>query len=287
MKASVVAAVLALVATAALAANAPELTAAHLRSKLNAYLIEYEPKLSELIADELMVQENRRGDGLLGGIGPPEYQTIRSEVAFIGLPGGAGWMGFRRVMKVGSNDIPDDDEPLTAMLAAGARDDYFKARKMLADSARLNLGSPRTTNLPNLPLEVLHPRHAHRFSVRTTGKARAAGRNTTKLVLVENSTPTIIHAYDGGDMRSIVAAYLDAETGVLWRADVITRDPRDGRFAFDYVLSVEFQNNRALGIAVPSKMHEDFFAGINRKAFGDARYTNYRRFQTAARIIPQ
>jgi hypothetical protein len=267
------------------AAAAP--TAEELRSKLNAYLLAYEPQLSELIADELMVQENHRGDGPLGGLGPREYRTIRSEVAFIGLPGGAGWMGFRRVLKVGSDEIHDNDESLAAMLAGGSRDDYFKARKMLADSARFNLGSPRTTNLPNLPLEVLHPRHAHRFSVRVVGKERAAGHTTTKLVFVENSTPTIIHAYDGGDMRSIVAAYIDAETGVLWRADVITRDPRDERFAFDYVLSVEFQNNRALGIVVPSTMHENFFAGINREAFAEAKYTNYRRFQTSARIVPQ
>ena len=30
-----------------------------------------------------------------------------------------------------------------------------------------------------------------------------------------------------------------------------------------------------------------FFAGQNRNAFGDASYSNYRRFQTSARIVPQ
>jgi hypothetical protein len=158
---------------------------------------------------------------------------------------------------------------------------------MLADSARFNLGSPRTTNLPNLPLEILHPRHTRRFSVRITGKERVGGRSTTKLVFVETSTPTIIRAYDGGDMRSIVAAFVDVKTGQLWRADVITRDPRDDKFAFDYVISVEFRNNKQFGLLLPSTMHEDFFAGVNRRAWGDANYTNYRRFQTSARIIPQ
>jgi hypothetical protein len=266
---------------------APPPTAQEVRARLNAYLEEYEPQLSELIADELMVQENHRGDRPTGGIGAPEYRTIRSEVAFIALPGGAGWMGFRRVLKVGSNAVEDSQETLSNVLAGATRDDYFKARTMLADSARFNLGSPRTTNLPNLPLELLHPRHSKRFSVRVAGKERAAGRNTTKLVLVEDSTPTIIRAYDNGDMRSIVAAFVDEQTGQLWRADVITRDPRDDKFAFDYVLSVEFQNNKQLGLLVPATMHEDFFAGVNRRAFGDAKYTNYRRFQTSARIVPQ
>jgi hypothetical protein len=68
---------------------------------------------------------------------------------------------------------------------------------------------------------------------------------------------------------------------------VITRDPRDDKFAFDYVISVEFQRNQPLGLLVPVTMREDFFAGINRRAWGEAKYTNYRRFQTSARIVPQ
>jgi len=266
---------------------APELTAEEVRTRLINYLTEYEPKLSELIADELMVQENVRGDRPTGGIGPREYRTIRSEVAFIALPSDAGWMGFRRVLKVGSDDVAGSDEKLTTVLAGGTRDDYFKARAMLADSARFNLGSPRTTNLPNLPLEVLHSRHAGRFSVRIAGKEHVGGKNTTKLVFVETSTPTIIRAYDNGDMRSIVAAFVDEKTGQLWRADVITRDPRDERFAFDYVISVTFQHNKVFDLLVPATMHEDFFAGINRRAWADAKYTNYHRFQTSARILPQ
>jgi hypothetical protein len=271
----------------ALSLFAPEPTAQELRGRLNAYLTHYEPKLSELTADETMAQENVRGDGSTGGLGPREYRTIRSEVAFIALPGNAGWMGFRRVLNVGGDDVEDKRETLLSVLAGGSRDDYFKARAMLADSARFNLGSPRTTNLPNLPLEILHPRHTNRFSVRIAGKERVGGRSTTKLVLVENSTPTIIRAYDNGDMRSIVAAFVDEKSGELLRADVITRDPRDERYTFDYVISVAFQYNKQFGLLVPSTMHEDFFAGVNRRAWGDAKYTNYRRFQTSARIVPQ
>ena len=59
-------------------------------------------------------------------------------------------------------------------LTAGAQDDYSKARAMLADSAKYNLGTPRTTNLPNLPLELLHQRNAHRFTVRWTGNSTFA-----------------------------------------------------------------------------------------------------------------
>jgi hypothetical protein len=41
--------------------------------------------------------------------------------------------------------------------------------------ARHNRGSFRNTNLPNLPLELLHPLHRHRFSHTTAGTARLDG----------------------------------------------------------------------------------------------------------------
>ncbi len=267
-------------------AQAP--TANDLRARLNVYLADYEPKLSELIADELMIQQNRRGERTAGGgIGPPEFRTIRSEVAFIALPGDAGWMGFRRIIKVGSDLVEDQLGALTTGLAGGSQDDYARARAMLAESARFNLGSPRTINLPNLPLELLHARHASRFSVRIAGQEHVRGKKTTKLVFVEDVAPTIIRSHDGSQMRSIVSAFIEPDTGRLWRADVITRDPSQGGFAFDHVISVAFENNRKLEMLVPAQMHEEFFAGANRRGWGDATYSNYRRFQTAARIVPQ
>jgi hypothetical protein len=158
------------VALLALMMSAPEPTAQEIRARLNTYLTEYEPRLSELIADERVLQR----DELKQGGGPQTRVTRRllSEVAFIALPAGAGWLGFRRVV------------------------------------------------------------------------------------------------------------------GRLWRADVIIRDPRPTVVEFDHIVSVTFSENRALGLLVPSRMREDFFSGADRKAWGEATYTNYRRFQTSARIVP-
>lgn len=270
-----------------------------IRSRLHAYLLEYEPKLSELIADEVLVQQDRPSPGddwtpyaregeasnYSGPIGPAQYRTLRSEVAFIALPGGAGWLGFRRVAKVGGNDV-ESASSLRDVLPGGSQDDYAKARAMLADSARFNLGAPRTTNLPNLPLELLHPRNAGRFTVRIAGKEKVRGKNTTRLVFVEVVTPTIIQAVDGGDMRSIVAAWVETENGRLWRAEVTTRDTRPAAPAFDALVAVDFRENATLRVMTPTAMRENFFAGPRRRAWGEASYSNYRRFQTSARIVP-
>ena len=109
-------------------------TADVLRARLAAYLTAYQPRLSGLIADELLVQENKRGSRRTGGLGPPEYRTIHAEVAFIALPGEAGWLGFRSVTKVGGKPVNDEQASLNTALAGGAQNDYSKARAMLADS---------------------------------------------------------------------------------------------------------------------------------------------------------
>lgn len=274
-------------AIVALAMLAPEPTPQDLRARLNTYLTAYEPRLSELIADERVTQRDVPKHE--GRPGSEEFfkRTLLSEVAFIALPGNAGWLGFRRVLKVDNTPVYDTLGALNATLSEGSKDDYLRARTMLSDSARFNLGKPRTINLPNLPLEVLQPQHAARFSVRIAGSERIGGHRTTKLVFVENVSPTIVREFDGSDMRSIVSAFVEPDTGRLWRADVIIRDPRPTVIQFDHIVSVTFAENRALGLLVPSQMREDFFAGDDRKAWGEATYTNYRRFQTSARILPQ
>ena len=262
-------------------------SADEIAARLHAYLLAYEPQLSELIADELMEQHDVPEREGRPGAETFAKRTLRSEVAFIALPGGAGWLGFRRVMTVGGKAVAESAGSLGEVLPAGPQSDYAKARSMLAESARFNLGAPRTTNLPNLPLELLHPRHARRFTVRIAGKERVGGRHTTKLVFVESVTPTIIQAVDGGEMRSIVTAWVETVNGRLWRADVITRDTREQAAPFDAVVSVDFREHEALGLLVPTAMREKFFSDFERRAWGNASYTNYRRFQTSARILPQ
>jgi hypothetical protein len=129
---------------------------------------------------------------------------------------------------------------------------------------------------------LLHQRNAHRFTVRVDGQQHVRGKRTTRLVVVEMVSPTIIRSDSGADMQSTVTAFVEPD-GRLWRADVITVD----RLKFEHVVSVEFQPHRELGMLVPATMHEEFFAGDNRDARGDATYRNYRRFQTSARIVPQ
>jgi hypothetical protein len=259
-----------------------------IRDRLDKYLVAYEPQLSSLVADERMTQRDgasrfavqQTADSTLN-------REILSEVAFISLPGDTGWLGFRRVTGVNGRKLADAGPALANLLTDGAADDYDQARLLLQESARHNLGFPRTTNLPNLPLEFLHPRNRHRLHHRLDGMEKIRGVQTARLVFEEHSTPTIIQRPQGGDMQSLVSAWIEPATGRLLRAQVKTRDARMGVLPFDATILVDFRPDEKLGVLVPYEMKEEFFAGRFREGTGTARYTNYRQFNTAARLVPQ
>jgi hypothetical protein len=276
----------AVVLIATLVAIQPDAGAA-IRDRLDKYLLEYEPQLSTLVADERFSQRDAPSrHAVVSGAPDSVHRTIVSEVAFISLPGNAGWLGFRRVMRVNNKDVKDKGTPLSTLLSDGISDDYDQARLLLADSASTNLGLPRTTNLPNLPLEFLHPRNRHRLHHRVDGTEKIRGIGTTRMVFEEHSTPTIIQRPEGGDMQSLVTAWIETATGRLIRAEVRTRDVRIGVLPFDNRIRVDFRADDKLGILVPYEMQEEFFAGRFREGTGTARYTNYRQFKTAARVVP-
>ena len=267
-------------------AQAP--TAEDVRDRLDAYLTRYQVELSTLVADERMSQHigpttsaNRRGFGERS-----ESRLLESEVAFVGLPGDAGWLGFRRVVTVNGKALKDAGPPL-AQLLNGGYDDRDQAHLLLEQSASQNLGAPRTTNLPNLPLELLHPRNRHRFGYRHDGYEKIRNIRTVRLVLNEQSTPTIIQRPEGGDMNSQVTAWVEQTTGRLIRAEVRTSDVRIGVLQFSNVVWVDFKDDAKLGLLVPAEMREEFFVERYKSGNGSAKYTNYRKFQTVGRLVPQ
>jgi hypothetical protein len=258
-----------------------------IRDRLDQYLIAYEPQLSALVADERLTQRDGASKYANSQTAEPtRNRVIISEVAFIGLPGNAGWLGFRRVVSVNGKKLADAGPALAVLLTDGATDDYDQARLILSESARHNLGGARTTNLPNLPLEFLHPRNRHRMHHRLDGREKIRGVDSARLVFEEHSTPTMIQRPEGGDMQSLITAWVEPDTGRLLRAQVKTRDARIGVLPFDQVIWVDFRSDDKLGVLVPHEMKEEFFAGRFREGTGTATYSNYRQFRTGARIIP-
>ena len=255
-------------------------------ARLDAYLVEYEPRLSELIADEVLDQVIRRGQrsaGLDGvDFGTDKGHRLESEVAFVGLPDNAGWLGFRHVKKVNNREVKNSSASLASALSTQG---YSAARRLLLDGAQHNLGLARTTNLPNLPLEFLHQRNRQRLLARPDGTERVRGIDAAKVVFEERATPTLIGNPNGNDMPSVIRAWVDPKTGGLLRAEVRTFESAETR-GLSSTIRVEFERDPKLELLVPVRMEESFPVPPPNSGLSVATYRNFRRFQTSARIVP-
>jgi len=264
-------------------------TPSEIRDRLDTYLAAYEPALSALVARERMTQtiEVALSPSQLRFARPAvvEQRKLESEVAFMQLPGDSGWLGIRMVVKVDGQTVAANPNALATFIQSDQPLEL--ANKILADSARYNLGSTRNTNLPNLPLELLHPRHRERFSYAIAGHGAINRIKVTILSAEENRSPTLIHMPDGTELISHIKAWVD-DTGRLLRAEVRSR-PSASRGLHDQpTVRVEFRLHNALDLLVPTEMREEFpTATRGQSGLSVARYSDFRRFQTSARIVPQ
>jgi hypothetical protein len=262
-------------------------TAEHILAKLDAYFEAYHLELSALVADERLVQNVARGTG--SGVNAIRLtREIRSEVAFVDLPGDAGWLGFRDVRTVSGKDVRAPGPSLADVLIRSGSDNYQQARALLLAGARHNLGEPRTTNLPTLPLELLSRRQRWRYDIRLEAYERVERLRTARVLLEERSTPSLVRRGDGGDLMARVVGWVEPDTGQLWRAEVRLEDPRlifAERHA-PTVVRVYFKASGPNRLIVPDRMEEEFFDSVHGRGDGESRYGNYRRFQTAARVVP-
>lgn len=275
-------------AAAPLAAQAPDPDA--VRQRLYGYLSGYERDLGELVADERFEQWPL--DGAVphnaqdrGTYFRETYQLriIESTVAFVSLPANAGWLGFRDVQRVKGKPVKRKGLPLTQLLALETVDARDRALALLLESARHNLGAPRTTNLPSLPLELLHRRNSARFVLEQSSRDRVGDCEALRLDLQETGRPTLIQRPEGGDMPSHVAAWVEVDTGRLCKAEVRTRDGQHGVSKFEAIVAVDFARDASVGLTVPSRLREVFLVPPRGAGEGEAVYSNYRRVIGAAK----
>jgi hypothetical protein len=262
-------------------------TAEQILARLDAYFDTYRPALGQLVAEERLVQYVARGTG--SGVNAIRVtREIHSDVAFIDLPGNAGWLGFRDVRTVSNKNVRLPGPSLAEVLLRSGEDKFEQARALLLNGARHNLGEARTTNLPTLPLELLQQRHRFRYDVRIEGYDKVEGRRTAMVVLDEESTPSLIRRGDGGDLMARVVGWVEADSGQLWRAEVRLEDPRliFAKRHRPTTLRVHFKMHKELGVIVPDKMEEWFFDSVHGDGFGEGRYKNFRRFDTVTRLVP-
>ena len=250
------------------------------------YLKQYEQQLSSVVADERFEQRVVYTRAYKNGlpVTSDERRRLDSEIGFIRLPGGADWLGFRDVRQINGRDLAAQSRRVADALAATG--DVMKQARAIAEaSAAHNLGVPRTTNVPTAALEIIHPRNyaAHQFERR--GDDSIKKTRVAVIAFTETRRPPLVSAQGGQDLISSGRVWLEPASGTIWRVEWIYApaigDPSS--------LRVDFERNDALGMMVPVEMRERFsvIGGLNARGDGVAFYTNFRRFGTGGRIVPQ
>jgi hypothetical protein len=261
-------------------------TVEQLLDRMRAYLAEYETQLSSVVADERFEQRVVYTRAYQGGLPKTddERRRLESEIGFIRLPGGVDWLGFRDVRKINGRDLTRRKISVADVLASNA-DVMSQARAIAEASAEHNLGVPRSTNVPTAALDIIHPRNfaAHQFDLRG---GETIGHTVTQIVgFTETRRPPLVIDPGGQELVSRGRIWVEPVSGAIWRVEWIYAPPVGSPAS----LRVDFIRNEALGMLVPSEMREVFtsFGGLDARGSGVAYYTNFRRFGTGARIVPQ
>jgi hypothetical protein len=257
------------------------------------YTTDYHTRLRTLVMDEDYVQQLGRVEDLpstterwpLSRVGDDTQQRIlRSEFMIVrGLEGENSWLAFRDVFEVNGRPVAGSRGRLEALLTESRATLAERTRALAIDQAKYNLGDVfRTINVPTLPLEFLLPEQQPRFRFRTAGTAVVNGTTCVVINYDEQRRPTLIRTPNGDDVVARGRFWVEASTGRIWKTDLRPGDNSPGRVRSQ--ITVTYGVEPRLGLLVPIRMDETYFLRQSQIS-ATARYSNFRRFETEARIV--
>ena len=213
---------------------------------------------------------------------------MRSEVFFMFAPAHHDWMAIRDVIAIDGKTVADRADIADALRTLPAREVAATFKKY---NSRFNIGRIfRNFNEPTLSLLVLDDEHRKRFSFdrKQISKTDAV---LVSLEFKERDTPTLIFDLRrGGRVFSKGELVVEADTGRIRRA-VLTANVNEWRVQ----LTTVYGPDERLGMWVPAEFEEHYTFGVSSNRSLDAtgeyeeircqaKYSNYRRFQTTVRI---
>jgi hypothetical protein len=245
-------------------------------ARLDGYLEGYEERLANVVAEETYRQWVEQG--------PKDRRSttsriLSSDFALTLTSERNHWVGYRDTFEVDGVPVRDREERLQQLLGSG---EIGQAARIAEQNARFNLGNDllaRTINVPTFALEMMHPRFRDRVKVRRTGAEVLDGRSGWLIEFREQNLLTFVRTPQGDDQPSRVVALVDIQTGEVLRT-ALTWARVKGSIAVSYGYAP------GISVPVPIRMAERFVTGTGALVAGEAMYTNFRRFETSARIIP-
>jgi VWFA-related protein len=231
---------------------APELAA--ILERAGRYVSVYGETFSSILAEE-DCRQVYQPDGPARGV-----RDTRAGVFFVTLPGPLPWATFRDVWEVDGNKVGEHTERLARLFRESPATATERARAILKESARYNLGPVRrTVNIPTLALLFLHPSNQSRFAFDLKGKGSIQGRTVVEVAFKERGVPTLVagDTSDGAPAQGRV--WIDPKDGAVLKTDVqYDINPRDEYHRSWARIVTQYRQEPRLGILVPGQMKETY-----------------------------
>lgn len=255
------------------ASTQPDLRA--LLRRAGEYVVRYHESLTTLVADEFYAQKVTTGGGK-----ETVERTLRSEVAIVRGESDEGWFAIRDVLEVDGGRI-EERSGIETLLKVPRTRLRAAAFANAAAQTKYNLGSVyRTINVPTLPLMFLLPDNQRRFRFREVRSETAAAGGEIVVSYEERERPTIIRTPGGRSIVSRGQVWIDPSSGQIRKTELGTNEPRD----LKTMISVTYGYEPRLNLLVPVAMTESYVTPTEQIA-ATATYSNFRRFETDARIV--
>jgi hypothetical protein len=236
------------------------------------YAASYHRELRAIVADEHYVQK------VTGEL--EQERVLRSEFVMVrGIGREDMWLAFRDVLEVDGKAVGSSRGRLERMLRESGPSMVERSRALAKEQAKYNIGDiVRTINVPTLPLEFLHADQRRRFRFRTAGAATIGNVTCIVVAYEERERPTFIRTPDGEDVAAKGTFWIETATGRIWKTELRT----GGRV--QSTITVTYGLEPRLELLVPLQMDERY-VGRESRISAAATYSNFRRFETDARIV--
>jgi hypothetical protein len=284
------------------AEDGPSADLAPILTRAAQYVLEYEQRFHDIVAEEVYDQTGPRDSRRqIGGV-PLRCgvsfcrRTTRADVVFVRLAGDIPWGTFRDVYEVDGERIRDREARIERLFRDTPQAAVERARSLLAESAKYNIGpAARTLNFPTLPLPFLLEKNQGRFAWKRKGERRIADVRGVEVEFKETSRPTFVSDGDNGEQLAARGRFaIDPERGTVMRSEVCFRwEPERA----EACLVTEYRPEPSLAMWVPTEMRERYgdLPYGSTMVFGamseaTARYSGYRRFSVTVQqenVTPQ
>jgi hypothetical protein len=251
--------------------------------RATAFAVRLADELPRMVATETLVQElttpSAAGQSISKFLTRRRVPTTRqsvAEFAWVAFSGEIDPIGFRDVVEVDGQPVGARTR-LVDLLHGSGQGTWSQVRAILQEGARYNLSpGSRNFNLPTVVLFFLLPERVPRFSWKRRTDAAAA---VWELEFRERDKPTLIRQSDGQPIFSRGRVWVEVASGAILRTELVLKlDP------VVYTLTTTFERVAAMDLILPVALDERY-ASPEETVTGRATYSNYRRFQTGARLV--